>query len=240
MDELTKAQRFLNAFNRIEYALRSRAKLDFVESTFTRLVKNSRELIPAQVNGLLDMATLRNAIVHTPYDEGNEIYADPRTSSVEWLEKQADIIERPPLVCLALKLKPPLMLSISDEVDKFFGEISEPNNFSQSPFRRNDGSYGLITTNSVARWVAANYERNNGILAEPTLIGAVALFAEFEDRLEVRSKNLKAVDAIRIFSGQGGVPPAAILMTEKIGTEERPVGLCVRANLPELYNAIGV
>lgn len=240
MTEQSNAKRFLNSFNRIDEVLRSRAKQTTHIPTFKEVVDASRELTNAQKKKMKDMADLRNAIVHTTLDGQEEILAEPRLSAVNWMETQADIIEKPPLVIATISMHEPKILSFDSEIHEFLAQVSPPQNFSQSPFRDASGELKLITTNAVARWVAQNYEGESGILAGPSTIGEVYGSSEFEDRLEIRAKSLKCVEAVRAFSGEVGVPPAAILITEPRGSEQVPIGMCTRADLPALYKSLGV
>ena len=236
----TNAERFLDAFNRIETALKNRAGEQGKRTGFWQLVQQSTDLVREQKVRLQDMATLRNAIVHTTLDRNKVLVADPRDSAVEWLEAQADIIEKPPRVRKALKLQRPVILQPSQELNAFLDEVSEPRNYSQSPVSLGGGNFGIITTNTVARWVAANYEVAAGLLVETVSIADVLQFAEPEDRVEIRQPDLKVVDAIALFSGQTEPPPAAILLVERNGNQVSVSGLCVRADLPALYGSIGL
>ena len=238
--DLTRGQRFLDAFNRIETTLRERTRSDLKEAGFKELVRASRDLVDSQKRRLLDMANLRNVIVHTPFDQKNEIYADPRLSAVEWLEAQAELIEKPPRVLDVLRLIPPRVLSFDDEIDQFLEEAKPPKDFSQSPFRTSNGDFGVITTNAVARWLAAVYVPRDGLIVEPAHVGNVATYGEEQDRVLVKPRTLKVTDAIMYFSGVSHVPPVAILLTESGRHSESPLGICVRADLPDFYRSLGV
>lgn len=240
MAETSNAERFIDAFNRIDQVLRSRAKQDLRKSTIAELIENSRDVVQQQKKKLQTMVKLRNVIVHELLDSSGEILAEPRKSAVDWLERQADVIEKPPIVSEVIDLVEPKVLDADDEIDAFLVQIAPPNNFSQSPFKDANGKFRLITTNAVARWVADNYEQRDGVIAGPSTVGEVFGNAELEDRLEERSSRLKCVDAVRAFSGEQGVPPAAILLTEPRGATLEPIGIVTRGDLPALYKALGV
>ena len=234
----SNARRFLDAFNGIEQLLRDRSRVDD-SFAFVRLLEISKEVVPMQRDKLRQMARLRNAIVHNPYDDANEPVADPRTKSVEFLEKQLEVIERPPLVLSVLKLSKPIVLSPEDDISRFLELVQPPDDFSQAPVRL-DGQLALITTNAVARWVSSHYEQTEGggVLPQADLM-EVLRFAEAGDRIEVRSRHLKVVQALHLFAGEKAEPPAAIVITQSGLPSETPLGLCTKADVPALFRALG-
>ncbi|WP_147436299.1 hypothetical protein [Mycetocola manganoxydans] len=242
MDDVgSNARRFLDAFHKTEIMLQSRFdRRDGKRPPFNRLIDESDELVGEQKSRLKELALLRNAIVHTPYSPRDEPYADPRNSVVEWIEKQADVIENPPLVIGVLKLDPPRVLQHSDDVSRFLAEVAYPFDFSQAPVRDANGQIFLVTTNAVARWVASAYSPHAGGVLPLASIAEVARFSEEGDRLHIASERLRVIDALRIFGGALGVPPAAILMRSESPGDPDPLGLCVRSDLPELLRALGV
>lgn len=240
MSELTNAERFIDAFNRIERILRSRASEKARRLTFPELVNESKSVTTPEKTKLRDMGVLRNAIVHNPRDVDGELIADPRLSAVEWLENRADLIENPPTVFGSLRMSSPKVLTEDDGIEAFLTEVGLPLNYSQSPVRLDKGEFGLVTTNSLARWVAANYDPNDGLLLEKSKISEIIPFGEEGDRVVVKSRNFKVVDAIRLFSGENGVAPGAILLTQDGKSDQTPIGLCVEADIPALYRALGL
>jgi predicted transcriptional regulator len=237
--DLSNGQRFLDAFNQIERILRSRASPEKDRVGFSQLVRASDDLIQGQRDLLLDYAVLRNAIVHTKTEAGRLI-ADPRSDVVARIEEQVDLIERPPKVLETLRLAPPKILKWDDSVFQFFQQVRLPFDFSQAPVVSRSGDIDLITTNAVARWVAASWEQAQGAALTETSVEQVLHFSEKGDRVEIRSRGLKVVDAWRLFSGASGEPPSAILLTHSGAATEKPLGLCVRADLPAMLKVLGV
>lgn len=238
-DDLSRASRFLDAFNRVEALLSKRVKGEEGKLAFGELVRKSKELTDPQVRKLLDIANLRNAIVHYPGGWGGDPIADPREEIVEWLEGQVDLIERPPRVITSLKLQPPIVIDSNADLSEFLEEVRK--NFSQSPVRLDNGELSLVTTNAVARWVASGYEADEGVALGHVKTHDVLKFTEEEDRLVVRPKSLRVVEAARLFSGAVMQPtPAAIVLTEDGKHEHKPIGICVRADVARLLTALGV
>lgn len=235
---LTNGQRFLDAFNSIERILRTRSSVDPTPG-FSALVSKSRDFVPRQRALLMDYAELRNTIVHTRTLNG-QLIADPRTDVVERIEEQADLIERPPKVIEALRLSPPHVFHERESIVEFLDVVKPPHYFSQAPVMTADGQIELVTTNSVARWMAESWETSQGVVLSESSIRVILAHSEPGDRVEIRAKDLKVVEAWRIFSGEAGDPPAAILITNSGRRTEKPLGLCVRADLPAMLKTLKV
>ena len=239
MESETPGQRFLDAFNEIEHVLRSRSKTSESHLGFSELVRSSKDLVERQKNLLRDYAELRNAIVHTR-TLGGQIIADPREDVVLKIVEQAELIENPPRVLSALRLSPPRMFASSDSILDFLEIVRPPTYFSQAPVRTADGAISLVTTNAVARWVSDGWEPLQGAILPETDIASVLEFAESGDRVLIRDRGLRVVEAWRLFTGEAGDPPAAILLTHTGIETETPLGLCVRADLPEMLRSLKV
>jgi predicted transcriptional regulator len=237
-NDLSNGQRFLDAFNSIESTLRSRSSAD-PRPSFSDLVRKTRDLVPRQRDLLLDYAELRNIIVHTRTLNG-QLIADPRSDVVDRIEEQADLIERPPRILEALRLSPPQVFQGSDSIVEFLNVVKPPRYFSQAPVATAGDQIELVTTNAVARWMAESWETSQGVVLSEASIDEILAYSEPSDRVEIRGKDLKVVDAWRIFSGEAGDPPAAILITHSGKKTERPLGLCVRADLPAMLKTLKV
>lgn len=236
------ARRFLDAFHTIEQTLRARSPRSFGKNQegFSDLVRESKDLVDGQKQKLHQFSRLRNAIVHNPYSDGAVPIANPRDDVVQWIEKQAIYIEQPPLVKDVLKLQPPKVLADDDDVSLFLALAGEPTNFSQAPVRNHGGKLLLITTNAVARWVAETYVPGVGVALDEACVGNFAKFAEEGDRLILKQRDLRAVEAARIFGGSLGNPPAAIVLTENGKDSETPLGMCVQSDVAALRQSLGV
>ena len=94
----TNAERFINAYNEIDYSLRT--IYDFKRSmAFNDVVRRSvvlNSVVRKYEEDLIDFGRLRNAIVH----QGNNKYiiAEPHDDIVAKIEKLAKLIKEPPLV----------------------------------------------------------------------------------------------------------------------------------------------
>ena len=97
MENKTNAERFLTAYNVIDYSLRT--IYDFKRSmSFSDVVRRSvvlNSVVRKYEEDLIDYGRLRNAIVH----QGNKDYiiAEPHDEIVAKIEKLAEIISEPPI-----------------------------------------------------------------------------------------------------------------------------------------------
>lgn len=229
---LDPARRFLNAFHRIEQLLRQQSGTS-EHVRFYELVDGSRLLTREQKKRLKELADLRNVISHHPYSDDDEPYANPRAETVRWIETQADYIEKPPRVVSALKLQPPVVLMGEDSLPRFLAMVGFPANFSQAPYRRANGELGLITTNAVARWLAMQYQGDGYIAEDVTIEQVVGVGAELKDRVLLKRKSYKVVDALAAFAGDRTVePPAAIVITDSGLGHETPLGIVTPSDIP--------
>lgn len=239
-DERSRARRFLDAFHGIEKVLQQRdpKKRQAGFAGFKALVRDSRELTSTQVTMLGEAANLRNVIAHDPWSAEGEAIADPRESEISRLKSVLDLLRKPPTVYDTLPKNTPTVLSERDEVSAFFDLVKAPNNFSQAPVREENGNLRLITTNAVTRWVASEWQPDEGAAIEGARIGAVLPFCEEDDLVAVKPRDFKVVHAIRLLSGLEGTVPAAIVLTDNGYASQVPLALCVRSDLPVLYAAL--
>lgn len=232
------ADRFLNAIVEVEeLLLRSEAGNTGGQSDLVSMITRSKFLTAEHKRKLHTWRKLRNVIVHSSGVNSQPI-ADPRDTEVEELEKLVAILRNPPRVSAVLNLVAPVVLRWDSEVSDFFSELMPPKEFSQAPFIDQDGAYKLITSNAVARWAAASYEVNSGVIIEKTLISEVANYSEEGDKLVSRRQDLTCQEAIEILTNPNGIPPGAILLTDTGHERGRAMGLAVKADLPALYKSL--
>lgn len=98
MEEKTRAERFIDAFNNIDYTLRARYNLNR-SMGFSDLIRKCVSLnyvVRKYEDDLIDYSRLRNAIVH----QGNKdfIIAEPHENIVTQIEKIEQLLNVPPKV----------------------------------------------------------------------------------------------------------------------------------------------
>jgi len=102
MTKLSLGARFINAYNLLDHRLRT--QYNFKTSiAFTDLIRRCSSLnqvIRVYESDLIDIARLRNAIIH---NSANYLIAEPHEQIVDLIEKIARIIATPPLAIDAIK-----------------------------------------------------------------------------------------------------------------------------------------
>ncbi|MDR0462369.1 MAG: CBS domain-containing protein [Christensenellaceae bacterium] len=96
------ASRFVNAYNMLDHSLRTqynfKANISF--SDLIRRTATLNQVIRLYEDELIDLARLRNAIIHS---KSEQVIAEPHEDVVETMEKVAKIISTPPLVVDVIK-----------------------------------------------------------------------------------------------------------------------------------------
>jgi CBS domain-containing protein len=229
---------FMAAFNEIENLLRH--TLD--EDTHTEFSALSREyadkkrLTRGQRDALSAFGALRNAIAHGRYFDGRPI-ADPVPEIVVEIERLRDLLLRPPSAMSVISTQQVKVVRPADQLETALAMVREYD-YSQLPVY--DETYvGLLTTNAVARWLAAELTSNEG-LPETTSVSNVLEFAERQDQARLTPRTLSAGEAIELLErGEGRAGPiAALIITHSGKAQERPLAVIVRDDLPALYAAL--
>lgn len=156
------AEIFLNSFNRVEKflkeSLNAPANMGFAESV-RRLSRQKNSPIKTFENDLLQMAQLRNAIVHEKISE-DFVIAEPNDWAVRrMLEMEKELVE-PETVYPRFKKHVTGFeknISVSDILKK----VAEKH-YSQFPIYTKGNFLGLITIRGIGLWVAI--ESQNGPL----------------------------------------------------------------------------
>lgn len=98
--------------------------------------------------------------------------------------------------------------------------------YSQLPVYDDGGYAGILTTNAIARWLAAQLAGTGGI-AEAESVGHVLAFAEQHEHACHVPRSITAADAVHQLSkgGHEGKPLTALIVTKTGNPSEEP--LCV-------------
>ena len=233
-----RATTFLAAFNDIEQHLRSTLNAKNSDS-FWWLVDKARDkhfLSGKQAEALKDFSNLRNAIAHGRYFDSEPI-AEPHEAVLRQMSALRDILLTPPDTLRILQPRPVFTLPSSTSILDAFNVIKDED-FSQIPIY-DEGSYtALLTTNTIARWVAADFSDNHVLDAAD--IADIVKYKEPSDRaifLARRVSVQETMDRLSEPDSQGHRPCAAII-TEHGKPNEKPLRLVTPADLPALFDAL--
>jgi CBS domain-containing protein len=237
------AQRFITAFNEIENHFRAALGAD-EHIEFGKLAREyvaTRRLPLKHQDALLTFARLRNAISHEPYRDGRPI-ADPRPDVVEQIEQLRNLYFKPPTALSVLgqmevcSVAPDQPISVALEYVRLF-------DYSQFPVYDGDSYAGILTTNAIARWLAAQLAATGGLAeAEAETVVHVLAFAEQHECARHVPRSITAADAVHQLSkgGQAGKPLTALIITQSGRSTEKPLRVVVDDDLPALVSALAI
>lgn len=226
--------RFIDAFNGIETYLKSvmQAKQGarFVE--LTRAYAKAHKLPSEQLDALLTFASLRNAIAHGRYYDGQPI-AEPVPEVVDEIEKLRKQLTSPPRVLEVLEPQDVCLVHPKQHIGKAL-EYVRQFDYSQIPVYDESGYAGILTTNSIARWLAENLD-GQGPLTN-ALIEDVLAFSEVTDRAVFADRAVTAAEAVDILarSNLNELPASALIISESGQKTDEPVRVVVMFDLPIL------
>ncbi len=235
MDELTS--RFIGAYNEIHRFLRNLCKAgsDAQFSVVLRQAAKSNSTVHAYERELIELNELRNAIIHRY--EYEEPIATPCLSVVKRLEAIRDVFQSPP--SLGTLFRTAVATCATDtpivQAAKKMGECS----FSQLPVYKDSSLVALLTTNTIARWFAARFVSDGGIVDE-TQVESVLQHAEAPDNYTLMDPFDTVFDAIDCFLSRQkqGKRCDAILITQGGKKTAKPIGIITAVDVPRLYEAM--
>ncbi len=233
------SERFLNAFIEIEQELRLIVGADRYLS-FYNLVKRASSInktVRPFATYLKEYADLRNAIVHERID--GEPIAEPHDAAVLHLEEILDILTSPPRI-----------------EDGFLGEVVtcapyDPigyamkrmlcESFSQFPVYRGSKFVGLLTAETVARWVADRLSCGVGLIEEES-VSEVLKFTEHPENYSFIDRKATLFEVISLFEefNRKGKTLKAVIVTNTGNKDEHPVGILTVFDLSKLYEKVGL
>ena len=231
-----RAEAFLNAFGEIEQALRRQLRASS-SATFSELLidgtRRSGAVRQYEVD-LREYAELRNAIVHQRTD-GHAI-AEPYVEVVRHIERIRDRVARPPGL-LPLAAQPVITCEATDDIGKAAMQMRQ-GNFSQLPVYEEGRFVQLLTAETIARWMAAALQDNQGLL-EDVPVAEVLPHAETVDNVTFLGRAATAFDALEAFDAffRRGRFLNAILVTERGSQAQKPLGIVAVADIPAILSS---
>lgn len=236
---MTNADIFLDHFNTIERHLRDITGIGR-EKSFSVLVNAAQEknrVVRHYRNDLYKFGDLRNAIVHER--DGNRVIADPNDWAVQRIRAIAEQITQPPLVLPSFAGE---VLTLSD-TDPIAVAVTamHAHAYSQLPIYRGNTFQGLLTTNTVARWLGANVDEDLVSLSETT-IGQVLAHTEDPSHVAFVSRNTTLVDVLEQFLAYEahGKRLEALIITHDGRHDAKPLGMIVTYDLAKISRLLDV
>ncbi len=234
--EKTRAERFIDAFNSIDYSLRVRYGLNR-SMGFSDLIRKSVSLnyvVRKYEDDLIDYSRLRNAIVHQ--GTKNFIIAEPHEQVVEHIEKIERLINTPPKaidICRRDVLTTDASVSMEDVI-----KLIASSNYSNIPVYKGKNLIGI-----------ANGQKILNAFGQYLITGGKAQSflknAQIEDMMtqiknsgyyEVCSVDLTAEEALNKFHANPKL--LALLITKNGLPTDKPLGIVTGADAIELNKVL--
>ncbi|NLY38218.1 MAG: hypothetical protein GX044_02830 [Firmicutes bacterium] len=239
MEELSNAERFLNAYAVIEHEMQK--LLDLKEHRrFSDLVHRAAKINPVIEQFKFDLkefGDLRNAIVHDR--AGGKVIAEPNDEVVAQIEKIAALLLEPPKV-LPLFRKKVLLLAAGDPVSRAVKEMSL-HGFTQIPVLERDTMIGLLTSHMVIKWMGRILRNGMVDLGGTTLGELIALLGK-EVHYRIVPPEASLFDILNMFClcQAEGQKLESVLITDSGDSAGRFLGIITNRDLPLVHRELGI
>jgi len=231
-EEKTRAERFIEAFNNIDYSLRTRYSLNRSMS-FSDLIRKSvvlNYIVRKYEDELIDFSRLRNAIVHQSAPD--KAIAEPHEDVVKQIEKIDRLINTPPRALDTVSRRDVLCVEYSETIENVIKLIAS-SGYSNIPVFKKGELEGI-----------ANSQRILDSLGQFLLMGG-DIQSYFNNTIEsvistiipstyyvVRDENITVEDALKVFHDNSRM--LAILVTKTGSEREKPLGIITGADVMKM------
>jgi CBS domain-containing protein len=207
-----------------------------------RFIELAREYVqvhnlpPSYLISLQTYAVLRNAIDHNSH-RGVYPIAEPIPEIVDEIRKVRDKIKTPPDAISVLPEMDVCSVHAGEPVSVAL-EYVRQFDFSQLPVYESGQYVGILTTNTIARWLAQQIV--DGREHRDAAINEVMEFREPSDCTLLVDRTLTAADAIHqlAYGGPDGGPVNALILTESKLPTDRPIRVIAVYDVPLLSAAL--
>lgn len=236
-----RAVPFLAAFNDIEQHFRAHFQAKHSEG-FGNLVRRAEDkhlISEGQARLLHEFADLRNCISHGSYGEDLRPIAEPLPEAVREISHLRDLITHPPLALSVLGNHEVITLYPDSPIADAFNLIRDKG-ISQFPVYDQGKFLALLSTNTIARWVAKDYTRG----LDGATVGEVLECAEASETVGFLNRHSTVREVLEYFTtptkAKGGGIPTAIILTEHGKRTQKPFRIITRGDLPTLVEAVEI
>ncbi|MDH6291901.1 CBS domain-containing protein [Rhodococcus opacus] len=180
---------------------------------------------------------LRNAISHHRYRDGVPI-ATPRSETVDQLRRIHHELLDPLRIGQCLRAPAVVTAAPDEPLREALREMAE-HTFSQLPVYENDKYLGLLTTNAVARWLAAQISDNGEVLVDQVRVREVLDFVEPNEKVAHLARTVSVAVVIDKFRKEDGAASlVAVIVSERGLPTQKPLGVVVRDDLAYLLERL--
>ena len=233
-----RAVPFLAAFNDIEAFLRNALDAKKTDSFNWMVSKAERNhvLTPAQANDLKEFAGLRNAISHGEYQNYRPI-AEPLPETVDEIEHIRDQLLHPPVAMEVIGHQKVITFGPDDDVNVALRAIRDTG-ISQFPIYEGKQFVGMLTTNTIARWLASEINDDDTLTNKG--IRHLLTFNERKDQAVFLPREASATEVIAALTSPAAhdTLPRLVIITEHGHNNQQPLCVITPSNLPALFDAL--
>lgn len=232
----SNAERFIIAYNSIDYSLRS--IYGFKRSiSYADLIRKSVSLnsvIRKYEEELIDYGRLRNSIVHKT--NPNYVIAEPHDEVVEEFEKIAKLIATPPTAFNKICNKE-VVICDADITIREMLQIMARTGYHNVPVYKDNNLLGMAIGSNILQKLGDSLIEGNDITEYIQNTKAIEVIASGTDNVyfQVCGKNMTIEKALNSFYINRKL--SAILITENGRTNEKPIGIITTADILDM-NAV--
>lgn len=234
----TNAQRFISAYNTIDYALR--AQYGFKQGmSFSEVIRKTVSLdsvVRKYEDALVDYGRLRNAIIHRSNEE--YVIAEPHLDVVEDFERIAHLITTPPKV-IDVVCKGPVTSVQGDLKVKDVIQIISQTGFSNIPVSLNNEIIGVANGQRIINHLGkavAKGENLEDYAAKKEIADLVRNENIASPYYVVADVNLTIEQALNLFYTNRKL--LVILITKSGNFQEMPIGIVTVADIMDMNKII--
>lgn len=233
----TNSQRFLDAYNNIDHALKARYNLNRAMG-FSDLIRKSvvnNYVVRKYEDDLVDYGRLRNAIIHN----SNESYviAEPHDKVVENIEHIEKLLTRPPKVMDTVGQREVLITYAGKSMRDVITLMSS-SNYSNIPVYKNNQLLGIANgqkiLNSFGQYLLAGGKAD--VFLDQVQIEDMLSSLNNSIYYVVKKEDCTIEEALNEFNNNHKL--LAILFTKNGLSTELPVGIMTGANFVDAQNVL--
>ena len=230
MEERTRGERFIDCFNKIDYALRTKYNLNR-SMGFSDLIRKTVALnyiVRKYEDDLIDFGRLRNAIIH--HSRGDKIIAEPHEDVVLLFEKIERLINKPPIALDTVCRRDILLVESSQTMQEVIKTIAK-SHYSNLPVYKDSTLIGIANGQKIIDAFGIYLEAGGKakVFLENVKIEDMLSKIENSNYYLVRPANWTVEDSLKDFNDN---PKLLAILITKTGLEtELPLGIITTGDI---------
>lgn len=236
---MANSDAFIQTFSQVENWLRKKVNAERSASFYhlVELAARSNKAVRRYKDDLKEFADLRNAIVHERTD--GHVIAEPSDKAVADFNRIREVLLSPPGILPKFQVD----VKTRDASESVGGAVSDMQSgaFSQLPILSAGKVVGLLTSETVVRWLASEIE-NDLVSLWDTTIGYVLPYVEDQEHYCYLSRRASLLDALACFEDftSRGKDLDAILVTHDGRADQQLLGVLTVYDLPAILEMLGL